>query len=648
MRYFRILAAVVLAAATSQAAVSYEPVTPGATGAARKLYNFLAANYGVKTVSGMMSGDVSGTDVKELVDVDSMFLRTGKHPALVGFDYLFATGKRASDAWYQSYTKSTLVLAKDLWSKGGIPAFTWHWKDPSDSIDAFYTRSGNAKEYTTFDFTKGFQAGTTTWDTASATYKQLLSDIDEIAANFLSLQKDSVAVVFRPIHEASGGWFWWGTQGGAAFQSLYNLIYDRMVTVDGVKNLVWVWNPQYASDVSWNPGAAKFDVISLDIYEAWDYTSKFVTAYNALKTNYGTLGRIFAVSENGSIPDASTMKENGTVWSWWMPWYQSWGGKFLDQTVDAVWKANMQDSCTITLDEMPGWDKYAIASAQVPACAIGYDLGALDTARPVVETYPGDTATNGWLRVRFGTPADDTAKGNVIIAQAASSTATVADLSTAKSLALNVYNGNEMSGIWFTVAFLGNETAGWSWAQPEGCWVNAGDSAKCTIDLTTTAKGTTVLAGTDYSDFMSNISKVYIEVFAKNWSGNIFFDDVVVDGATVINAFDKKQTMAYESEKNLVVAEIVGKGSVSGIGARARAVGDRIAVVGDALRLAVDHAGPASVELFDPQGRLVSTLHQGTLAVGTHSFSLKNVKQGLYAVRAKGSNLDATGMVLVK
>jgi hypothetical protein len=130
---------------------SYLPVTEGATEGAQKLYNFLAVNYGVKTVSGVMTGDVSSATLKELPDVTSFYEHTGKYPALVGFDFLFATGKNAGDAWYQSYTQMALDAATDLWNQGGIPAFTWHWKDPSDQIDAFYTKSGNASEYTEFD-----------------------------------------------------------------------------------------------------------------------------------------------------------------------------------------------------------------------------------------------------------------------------------------------------------------------------------------------------------------------------------------------------------------------------------------------------------------------------------------------------------------
>ena len=62
--------------------------------------------------------------------------------------------------------------------------FTWHWKDPSDSVEAFYTTqeaAGAGKPFTTFDYTKGFVSGTTNWDTTSTIYKQIVSDIDEIS-----------------------------------------------------------------------------------------------------------------------------------------------------------------------------------------------------------------------------------------------------------------------------------------------------------------------------------------------------------------------------------------------------------------------------------------------------------------------------------
>ncbi len=629
------------AAVSASAAVSATPVTEGATEGAQKLYNFLAMNYGVKTVSGVMTGDVSSATVKELPDVISFQEHTGKLPALVGFDFLFATGVKASDSWYQSYTQMALDAAKDLWSQGGIPAFTWHWKDPSDQIDAFYTKSGNDKEYTEFDFTKGFAdpacTANCTWNKESETYKQLVSDIDEIADMFLGLQEAGVAAIFRPLHEASGKWFWWGTKGGAAFQALYNLVYDEMVGVKGVKNLVWVWNPEYTSDKDWNPGTAKYDVISLDIYEAWDYTTKYTKAYTELTTNYGT-DKILAVSENGSIPDMSAMKAGNTVWSWWMPWYQTWDGKFLDQTVEAVWKANMESPCTIDLESMPGWDKYTISTTPVAACEAGYKLGDLDTARVIEEVLPGDMATNGWLQVKLAA-GGDTAKGNIVILDK-----NIPDLSTAKTLTMKVYNTNSMSGIWFTVAFL-TGAPDWAWAQPDGCWVNAGDSTLCEIDLTTTAKDQVVLEGADYTAFMGNISKVYLEVFAAGFNGTVYYDDVTVDGSILINNFDKKQTIKVEQGSNLTATVIPpGTDAVKTVAASAAKFG----IQGNTISLSTAKAGMVSVDVFGLNGKRVATLYKGNLAAGSYAFSLENMPKGSYIVRVKGAGIAATKPVLVK
>ena len=635
-------------ALTAQADVSYTPVNANATEGAQKLYNFLATNYGVKTVSGMMTGDVTSSTLKELPDVTTFYEKTGKYPALVGFDFLFATGVKASDAWYQSYTQMALEAAKDLWNQGGIPAFTWHWKDPSDQIDAFYTKSGNDKEYTEFDFTQGFTdpscTANCTWNTSSETYQQLVSDIDEIADMFLGLQDAGVAAIFRPLHEASGKWFWWGSKGGAAFQALYNLVYDEMVTVKGVNNLIWVWNPEYSNDIGWNPGASKYDVISLDIYEAWDYSTKYTKAYSELSTNFGS-DKILAVSENGSIPDISVMKSNNVAWSWWMPWYQTWDRKFLDQTVDAVWKANLESACTINLENMPGWNSYTLSTSKVAACEAGYALGDLDTARAVEVVVPGDTATNGWLRASISTSAtSDTAKGNVII-----QSASAIDLSTASTITFNVYNTNKLSGIWFTIAFLGNASNSWAWAQPDGCWINAGDSTTCTIDLSTTAKDQVVLTGTDYTSFMSNISKVYIEIFAVGFNGDVYYDAVKTNTGVVINTFDNTaEKIEVEQAQNLSVQIIgLGKGlAIEKVASVANAV--KMNLQNRTLSISVPKAGKANIALFDVTGHQVKSFNQGSLSAGEHQFNLSGIPQGNYILQVKGVGFSSAKSIRIK
>ena len=342
--------------------ISPKPVTPNPTEGLVKLYAFLVENFEKKTISGIMTGDLGshtlGDDFRKQDDVEEIYKRSGKYPALVGVDFLFASGPNAKSSWNMEYTTKAIDIAKGVWKAGGIPNFTWHWKDPLDKDDAFYTPGASNGTTTNFNFADAFVAGTTEWNTESAAYKGIINDVDFIADFFLDLQKDGVAGIFRPLHEAGGTWFWWSINSGKQFAALYRLVYDRMVNVKGVRNMVWVYNPSTDDVNGWDPGDSYYDVLGIDIYNRSGDNSSNAASFDGLKAkNKGK--KILALTENGPIPDVAKMHEDVSVWSWWMPWYHTWNSKFIDQTPDAVWKSNMEDDRILTLDKMPGWDKYA-------------------------------------------------------------------------------------------------------------------------------------------------------------------------------------------------------------------------------------------------------------------------------------------------
>lgn len=94
-------------------------------------------------------------------------------------------------------------------------------------------------------------------------YDLLMKDIDAIAQQLLILQEAKVPVLWRPLHEAAGGWFWWGASGPDAYKKLYILLYDKLTNDYGLNNLIWLWNGQ---DKDWYPGDAYVDIIGEDIY----------------------------------------------------------------------------------------------------------------------------------------------------------------------------------------------------------------------------------------------------------------------------------------------------------------------------------------------------------------------------------------------
>ena len=372
--------------------ISPKPVTPEPTESAQKLYNFLLANFGKRTISGVMTerpfennGQYTPQDFDTQTELSYIKKASGKNVVLVGFDFLHASGKNSDQQWYQGYTHASLEMAKTVWKKGGIPQFNWHWKDPTHKIEAFYTQSGDDKSYTEFSIGLAYDTTTGKWKTDSDEYKAIMRDMEIIADSLLTLQKEGVAVLWRPLHEASGKWFWWGTDGAKACVALYKLMFDTFVNKKGLHNLIWVWTTDEAPDaLEWYPGDEYVDVVGRDYYyyprEA--NHASLVSSFEKVKEMYGAK-KIVTLSENGSVPYPDEMKADGANWSWFMPWYGDYAmeGWANDNTAES-WKTVMNNNYIITLEDMPGWDNYemqttVVATSKKAASAIqlvGRDL----------------------------------------------------------------------------------------------------------------------------------------------------------------------------------------------------------------------------------------------------------------------------------
>ena len=350
--------------------ISPKPVTPEPTESAQKLYNFLLENFGKHVISGVMTdrpfendGKYTPQDFSTQTELKYIHDASGKNVVLVGFDFMHTTGKNSEELWFQGYTHASLEMAKAVWKAGGIPQFNWHWKDPMHEVEAFYTKSSGNTPYTEFSIGKAYDESTGKWKTESDEYKAIMRDMEMVADSLLTLQKESVAVLWRPLHEASGKWFWWGTDGAKPCVALYKLMFDLFVNKKGLHNLIWVWTTDEATDaLDWYPGDEYVDVVGRDYYyyprEA--NHSSLVGSFETVKEMFG--GRkIVTLSENGSVPYPDEMKADGANWSWFMPWYgdyamESWAN---DNNKES-WKTVMNNEYTLTLEDMPGWDNYKI------------------------------------------------------------------------------------------------------------------------------------------------------------------------------------------------------------------------------------------------------------------------------------------------
>ncbi len=305
---------------------------PKASAAARRLMKKLADDYGRFTWSGLH--DVYQPDLGKILDV------SGRVPTIIESDL-------------GCYSPSTMEYGENpgnmveefmaLDASGHVLGLSWHWHAPAHLLN-----TAEAPWY------KGFYTSATTFnieaalaDTNSAEYALLIRDIDAIAVQLGKFSDAGIPVLWRPLHEASGGWFWWGAHGPEPFKALWRLMCDRLTVHHGLHNLIWVMtNP----DADWYPGDDVVDLVGIDAYPDDPGTDTLQSGWQELKDLFDGK-KMIALTEYGGVPDVERMHEFGTRFSFFVTWTGKWGD-FIGKSSDAVINQTYTSPLVITLDEM--------------------------------------------------------------------------------------------------------------------------------------------------------------------------------------------------------------------------------------------------------------------------------------------------------
>lgn len=325
-------------------------VNPNATKETKALMSYLADVYGKKIISGQQ--EICGSHNYEGSESDFAYIKekTGKMPALRGFDFMNFRGNGL--LWDDLCAERVIDWYKN---KGGIPTVCWHWFSPGNigkkADNSFYTES------TTFSISKALTSGT-------AENTALLNDIEFMAGKFKQLQEADVPVLFRPLHEAEGGWFWWGAEGPENCVKLYRLLYEKFTNEYHLNNIIWVWT-SYTYDTSskWYPGDDVVDILGYDKYNAKDGlpngSAISSTFYNMVKLTDGK--KLVTMSENDTIPQVSNLTNEMAGWLYFCPWYGWYLTGEQNNPVDWLKQMYTSDYC-ITLDELPDLETYLFPS----------------------------------------------------------------------------------------------------------------------------------------------------------------------------------------------------------------------------------------------------------------------------------------------
>lgn len=313
-------------------------VNPNATPEAVSLFNYLADQYGHAILSGQENENNTA-----LTNVNWIASTTGKKPAVVGFDLMDYSPSRVENG----ATSTEIENALSWDSQNGIVTYVWHWNAPTKLKSSCNWWEGFYTSCTDFDITYALA------NPNSQDYQLLIRDLDAIAVQLQRLKDAHVPVLFRPLHEAEGGWFWWGAKGAEPAKALYRLMYDRFTNYHHLNNLIWVWN---SISPDWYPGNDVVDIVSADDYaNAGDYGPVY-SKYQSLVSLVNDT-KMVALSENGPIPDPSLLQIYGAHWSW----FNTWTGSYLTDGKNNTTNHLIQvynDPYVITLDELPDIKHY--------------------------------------------------------------------------------------------------------------------------------------------------------------------------------------------------------------------------------------------------------------------------------------------------
>lgn len=197
-----------------------------------------------------------------------MLAVSGKEPAVIGFDL---GGIEQCDSLnidgvpFQSIREAAIVHLQ----RGGIVTFSWHPLNPITMQSAWDTTAVRQ----------------TSTDDIKATITPWLNNINgffESIFNSKSVNSKIVnQIIFRPWHEHTGWWFWWGqeTLTQEQYIDLWQFTYESLSPVR--EHLLWAYAPNLGvnkeSYMERYPGDEYVDILGFDCYQftedPTDYTA---------------------------------------------------------------------------------------------------------------------------------------------------------------------------------------------------------------------------------------------------------------------------------------------------------------------------------------------------------------------------------------
>ena len=243
----------------------------------------------------------------------------GDWPAIMGFDLggiEMGDLKNLDSVPFQRMTQEV----KNHYQRGGIVTLSWHPRNPVTTIDGGGWAGQRFPEGTAWDTTRVVTRILPGGDTHEK-FEVWMQRVSDFLGTLKTDDGQKIPIIFRPWHENSGSWFWWGEKLCTVeeYKALWNMLQDKL-TADGYDNLVWSYSPGCQDNLTAErlldryPGDDRVQMLGLDGYQ---WTPEEKDAFIArTKQNLAVLCQ--TAEEHGLIPALTeTGMKNMTEPTWW-------------------------------------------------------------------------------------------------------------------------------------------------------------------------------------------------------------------------------------------------------------------------------------------------------------------------------------------
>jgi len=253
-----------------------------------------------------VSSSVTGPDGQPLKsDVHDV---TGDLPGMFGFDTLALRGDEKPGSHGNTGEENALALAAQLVradALGGLVTLSAHMPNFVTG-GSFYDTEGRVVSHILPGGDK------------NADYRAYLDLVALAATSAQRTDGTLVPIVFRPFHENTGSWFWWGAAHATTgeYKEIFRYTVEYLRDVKHVHNLLYAFSPNGSFDgdsaryLETYPGDQWVDVLGYDSYENSNadddssaYVSSVVTDLDMVVDEAQARGKIPAFTEFGRNGD---------------------------------------------------------------------------------------------------------------------------------------------------------------------------------------------------------------------------------------------------------------------------------------------------------------------------------------------------------